>query len=168
MGKLRSGSSERRGNGNKRPGSSSTSQLTQTDDNSSTYLQYNSVDRNIPLGPDFDRDVTDDRGRSTPPERPPRSPRNPNVASSMHNLNTTTSSSQKYKNSRSTSPRLHKENRDEYRESNSHIKRESSAQPIHRYYLGEDPFGSIYGKEKGYRETKLHSRHRRPIEEEYR
>ncbi|XP_016837243.1 serine/arginine repetitive matrix protein 2 isoform X2 [Nasonia vitripennis] len=168
VGKLRSASSERRGNGNKRPGSSSTSQLTQTEDNSSTYLQYNSVDRNIPLGPEYDRDVTDDRGRSTPPERPPRSPRNPNVASSMHNLSSATSSSQKYKNSRSSSPRLHKENRDEYaRESNSHVKRESSAQPIHRYYLGEDPFGSIYGKEKGYREAKLHSRHRRPIDEEY-
>ena len=42
--------------------------MTQTDD-SPTYLQYNTVDRNIPL-------VTDYSSEDKPPERPPRSPRN--------------------------------------------------------------------------------------------
>jgi hypothetical protein len=70
MGRLRSASSERRG---KR----STSQLTQTEDEGgSTYLQYNSVDRNVPLGPDYEH--TEDR----PPERPARSPRESKGSSS--------------------------------------------------------------------------------------
>ena len=42
-----------------------------------------------------------------------------------------------------------------------------------RYYLGEDPFGgSIYGREKGYENSRPHGRHRTPgrsgIETEYR
>uniref|UniRef100_A0A0C9Q0W2 Uncharacterized protein n=1 Tax=Fopius arisanus TaxID=64838 RepID=A0A0C9Q0W2_9HYME len=66
VGKLRSVSSERKNKKN----SDSKSQLTQTDD-SSTYLQYNVIDRNIPeVGID-----QVDRGDDKPPERPPRSPR---------------------------------------------------------------------------------------------
>ena len=77
VGKLRSASSERK---NKRCGNSSTSQVTQTDD-SSTYLQYNTVDRNIPLGTDY---ISEDK----PPERPPRSPRNSSTPVSQ-NIKTT-------------------------------------------------------------------------------
>ncbi|XP_015116780.1 muscle M-line assembly protein unc-89 isoform X2 [Diachasma alloeum] len=66
VGKLRSASSERK---NKR-NSDSKSQLTQTDD-SSTYLQYNVIDRNIPeIGVDQVDGIEE-----KPPERPPRSPR---------------------------------------------------------------------------------------------
>ncbi|XP_014468208.1 PREDICTED: uncharacterized protein LOC106741084 [Dinoponera quadriceps] len=63
VGKLRSASTERR---NKRASSGSTSQLTQTDDNGPTYMQYNVIDRNIPLV--SEKDVAGEK----PPERPPR------------------------------------------------------------------------------------------------
>ncbi|XP_063974929.1 serine/arginine repetitive matrix protein 2 isoform X1 [Diachasmimorpha longicaudata] len=66
VGKLRSASSERK---NKKNGDSK-SQLTQTDD-SSTYLQYNVIDKNIPeIGVDQVDGIEE-----KPPERPPRSPR---------------------------------------------------------------------------------------------
>ncbi|XP_043480857.1 homeobox protein 2 isoform X2 [Leptopilina heterotoma] len=126
VGKLRSASSERK---NKKSGSS-TSQVTQTDD-TPTYMQYNSVDKNIPLGPDYDLD-------DKPPERPPRSPRNNTPVS--HNIKTT---------------KMHDYN------SKEQWHRNESVPPVQRYYLGEDPFGgSIYGKEKGYENSKPHGRHR--------
>ncbi|KAJ8668987.1 hypothetical protein QAD02_000246 [Eretmocerus hayati] len=138
VGKLRSGSTERRNKPQQRPPTSSQSQLTQTDDGS-TYLQYNSVDRNIPLGQDYEAD--------SPPERPPRPT--------------------KY---RSPSPRQHHTEKiiHEHKETSSNIPHQQQ-QPIHRYYLGEDPFGgSIYGKEKGYTHSKPISRHRtRLIEYDY-
>lgn len=70
VGKLRSVSSERK-NSNKKNGSSSVSQLTQTDDDS-TYLQYNVIDKNIPeiIG-------DDEVDMNKPPERPPRSSNSP-------------------------------------------------------------------------------------------
>ncbi|XP_066595201.1 uncharacterized protein chas isoform X2 [Prorops nasuta] len=119
VGKLRSASSERK---NKK--SSSTSQLTQTDDNGPTYLQYNVIDRNIPL-------VCDVEGsKEKPPERPPRSPRIKS-AKPMRN------------------------------EHHEQLQRSESTPPVHRYYLGEDPFGgSIYGREKGYKDAKKPVRQR--------
>ncbi|XP_023245932.1 flocculation protein FLO11 [Copidosoma floridanum] len=183
--KLRSASSERRGA--RRPAGSSTSQLTQTDhEGSSTYLQYNTVDRNVPLGPDYDNNQED----NWPPERPPRSPRNVTTSVSI-NVNSTPAlpvaakplatsighrdhnGNSKYRlQGRSGSPsRLHEQMFKETTTTTTNKTHES--QPIHRYYLGEDPYGgSIYGKEKGYRETtaklRSSSRHRaRPIEEEY-
>ncbi|XP_020709665.2 uncharacterized protein LOC105688820 isoform X2 [Athalia rosae] len=68
VGKLRSASSERK---NKR--NNTASSVTQTDE-SSTYLQYNVIDKNIPL-------VTDGDLENKPPERPPRSPKLANKAS---------------------------------------------------------------------------------------
>ncbi|XP_033220354.1 uncharacterized protein LOC117174981 isoform X2 [Belonocnema kinseyi] len=137
VGKLRSASTERK---NKRSGSS-TSQLTQTDD-SPTYLQYNTVDRNIPL-------VTDYSSEDKPPERPPRSPRNSTPVS--QNIKTT---------------KLNDYN------SQEQWHRNDSGPPVQRYYLGEDPFGgSIYGREKGYENSKPHGRHRSSgksgVEKEY-
>ncbi|XP_051163999.1 putative uncharacterized protein DDB_G0277255 isoform X2 [Leptopilina boulardi] len=126
VGKLRSASTERK---NKKSGSS-TSQVTQTDD-TPTYMQYNSVDKNIPLGPDYDLE-------DKPPERPPRSPRNNTPVS--HNIKTTKM------NDYNSKEQWH---------------RNESVPPVQRYYLGEDPFGgSIYGKEKGYENSKPHGRHR--------
>ncbi|XP_043264390.1 uncharacterized protein LOC122404483 [Colletes gigas] len=130
VGKLRSASSERK---NKRTSSSSTSQLTQTDDNGPTYLQYNVIDKNIPLL--HQRDVED-----KPPERPPRSPRN----AAMNNANKTTKVVR-------TSDHVAQEQ----------WQRSESTPPVHRYYLGEDPFGgSIYGREKGYRDARRSSKPR--------
>ncbi|XP_076169395.1 chascon [Ptiloglossa arizonensis] len=124
VGKLRSASTERK---NKRTGSSSTSQLTQTDDNGPTYLQYNVIDKNIPLV--HERDVED-----KPPERPPRSPRN----AAINNTNKTT---------RTVRTNEHT--------AQEQWQRSESTPPVHRYYLGEDPFGgSIYGREKGYRDAR--------------
>ncbi|CAL1688177.1 unnamed protein product [Lasius platythorax] len=132
VGKLRSASTERK---NKR-GSSSTSQLTQTDDNGPTYLQYNVVDRNIPLV--SERDMTEDK----PPERPPRSPRNVNVPNKVSKITTKTANhvvQEQWQHNESTPP------------------------PLQRYYLGEDPFGgSIYGREKGYEIDRDRQRHGRP------
>lgn len=130
MGKLRSASAERK---NKRGGNSSTSQLTQTDDDAPTYLQYNVIDRNIPLV--TERDIVEDK----PPERPPRSPRN----ASLTNKATKTMK---------TDEHVVKEQ----------WQRSESTPPLQRYYLGEDPFGgSIYGREKGYEDSK-DRRHGKP------
>lgn len=132
VGKLRSASTERK---NKRGSGSSTSQLTQTDDNGPTYLQYNVVDRNIPLV--SERDVIEDK----PPERPPRSPRNVNVPNKVTKITTKTANQviqEQWERSESTPP------------------------PLQRYYLGEDPFGgSIYGREKGYEVDRDRQRHGR-------
>ena len=141
VGKLRSASSERK---NKRASSSSTSQLTQTDDNGPTYLQYNVIDKNIPL-------VNERDGEEKPPERPPRSPRNP----------TTNSNSNKAAKTIRTGEQAIQEQ----------WQRSESTPPLHKYYLGEDPFGgSIYGREKGYREAKRSGkpRGRTSAETEYR
>nr|XP_012220227.1 PREDICTED: uncharacterized protein DDB_G0284459-like [Linepithema humile] len=133
VGKLRSASTERK---NKR--GSSISQLTQTDDNGPTYLQYNVIDRNIPLV--SERVVTPPKDK--PPERPPRSPRNVNKASNKVRTATKTTDhvvQEQWKRSESTPP------------------------PLQRYYLGEDPFGgSIYGREKGYEDDRDQQRHGRP------
>ncbi|XP_017876389.1 serine/arginine repetitive matrix protein 2 [Ceratina calcarata] len=126
--KLRSASSERK---NKRASSSSTSQLTQTDDNGPTYMQYNVIDKNIPL------DLEE-----KPPERPPRSPRN----SAMNNTSKTT---------KTIKP-----------EHTVQEQRTESTPPLHRYYLGEDPFGgSIYGREKGYQDSRRSGKLRRNVAE---
>ncbi|XP_076671748.1 chascon isoform X2 [Andrena cerasifolii] len=141
VGKLRSASSERK---NKRASSSSTSQLTQTDDNGPTYLQYNVIDKNITL-------VNERDGEEKPPERPPRSPRNP----------TTNNNSNKAAKTIRTSEQVVQEQ----------WQRSESTPPLHKYYLGEDPFGgSIYGREKGYREAKRSGkpRGRTSAETEYR
>lgn len=132
VGKLRSASTERK---NKRGTSSATSQLTQTDDNGPTYLQYNVIDRNIPLV--SERSVAEDK----PPERPPRSPRNaPN------------------KVTKTTTPRA-----SDHVVQEQWLRSESTPPPLQRYYLGEDPFGgSIYGREKGYEEDRERHRHGRP------
>ncbi|XP_076242421.1 chascon isoform X2 [Calliopsis andreniformis] len=140
VGKLRSASSERK---NKRA-SSSISQLTQTDDNGPTYLQYNVIDRNIPLVNERDID-------EKPPERPPRSPRN---ATMNNNSNKVTKTIR-------TSDHMVQEQ----------WQRSESTPPLHRYYLGEDPFGgSIYGREKGYRDARRSGkpRGRTSAETEYR
>ncbi|CAK9814901.1 hypothetical protein ANTPLA_LOCUS8382 [Anthophora plagiata] len=138
VGKLRSASSERK---NKRASSSSTSQLTQTDDNGPTYMQYNVIDKNIPLV--NERDI-----QEKPPERPPRSPKNP----IMNNK------SNKIVKTPRTSDHITQEQ----------WQRSESTPPLHRYYLGEDPFGgSIYGREKGYREARRSGKPRRSAENEY-
>ncbi|XP_015605368.1 uncharacterized protein LOC107272590 [Cephus cinctus] len=124
VGKLRSASSERK---NKRGGSNSMSQLTQTED-SSTYLQYNVIDRNIPLVSEYATQSND-----KPPERPPRSPKTQNKSGKV----TRTIENQEQQWQRESGP------------------------PVHRYYLGEDPFGgSIYGREKGYKDARPPGRHR--------
>ncbi|XP_012539685.1 muscle M-line assembly protein unc-89 [Monomorium pharaonis] len=121
VGKLRSASTERK---NKRASGGSTSQLTQTDDNGPTYMQYNVIDRNIPFVSERDMDENSHK----PPERPPRSPRNPSG-----------------KVATKTTTRLADHGVQEWQRS------ESTPPPLQRYYLGEDPFGgSIYGREKGY------------------
>ncbi|XP_076291578.1 chascon isoform X3 [Lasioglossum baleicum] len=123
VGKLRSASSERK---SKRASTGSTSQLTQTDDNGPTYLQYNVIDKNIPL-------VNERDAEEKPPERPPRSPRN---AASNNNGNKIG------KTVRTSDNIVHEQ-----------WQRSESTPPVHKYYLGEDPFGgSIYGREKGYRD----------------
>ncbi|XP_033342738.2 chascon [Megalopta genalis] len=125
VGKLRSASSERK---SKRASSSSTSQLTQTDDNGPTYLQYNVIDKNIPL-------VNERDAEEKPPERPPRSPRNAAANNNNAKINKTVR----------TSDQIVQEQ----------WQRSESTPPVHRYYLGEDPFGgSIYGREKGYRDAR--------------
>ncbi|OAD54342.1 hypothetical protein WN48_08056 [Eufriesea mexicana] len=125
VGKLRSASSERK---NKRAHSSSVSQLTQTDDSGPTYMQYNVIDKNIPLV--NERDVEE-----KPPERPPRSPRNATMNNSLN--------------------RVTKAVRTSDHVAQEQWQRSESTPPLHRYYLGEDPFGgSIYGREKGYRDAR--------------
>lgn len=132
MGKLRSASTERK---NKRASSGSTSQLTQTDDNGPTYMQYNVIDRNIPLV--SEKDVVEEK----PPERPPRSPRN--VGASNKPVGRTGRTGD------------HVMFQDQWQ-------RSASTPPLQRYYLGEDPFGgSIYGREKGYEDGR-DRRHGRP------
>ncbi|XP_012282817.1 serine/arginine repetitive matrix protein 1 isoform X2 [Orussus abietinus] len=107
VGKLRSASSERRNK--KASDGESSARVARTDrEDGPTYLQYNVVDGNIPLGE----------------ERPPRSPTARVSASSK------------------TVERVSQE---------QWTRTEGAAPPVHRYYLGEDPFGgSIYGREKGY------------------
>ncbi|EFN77176.1 hypothetical protein EAI_03923, partial [Harpegnathos saltator] len=120
VGKLRSASVERK---NKRASSGSTSQLTQTDDNGPTYMQYNVIDRNIPLV--SEKDMAEEK----PPERPPR------------NAGASGSNKQAGKTVRATDHAVVQEQ----------WQRSESTPPLQRYYLGEDPFGgSIYGREKGY------------------
>lgn len=106
-----------------------TSQLTQTDDNGPTYLQYNVIDRNIPFV--SERDIAEEK----PPERPPRSPRNAKASNKVTKTVTRTADhgiQEQWQRSESTPP------------------------PLQRYYLGEDPFGgSIYGREKGYDRDRL-------------
>lgn len=128
VGKLRSASTERK---NKR--GCSTSQLTQTDDNGPTYLQYNVIDRNIPL--------VSERTEEKPPERPPRSPRNTSnkIAKTTMSRVSDHVVQEQWQRSESTPP------------------------PLQRYYLGEDPFGgSIYGREKGYEDGKDRHRYGKP------
>lgn len=125
MGKLRSASSERK---NKRASSSSTSQLTQTDDNGPTYLQYNVIDKNIPL-------VNERDAEEKPPERPARSAKNAALNNNGNKIGKTVR----------TSERVVQEQ----------WQRSESTPPVQKYYLGEDPFGgSIYGREKGYRDAR--------------
>jgi len=144
VGKFRSASMERR---NKRGTGGSTSQLTQTDDNGPTYLQYNVIDKNIPLV--SERNTMEDK----PPERPPRSPRN--AANKVSKTST----------SKATSEQVVQE---QWQRSGS------TPPPLQRYYLGEDPFGgSIYGREKGYEDGRDRHRHGRPrgrtaVDSEYR
>ncbi|XP_046834749.1 uncharacterized protein LOC124431199 isoform X1 [Vespa crabro] len=131
VGKLRSASTERK---NKRS-NNSVSQVTQTDDDGSTYMQYNVIDKNIPLF--NDREI-----ENRVPEKPPRSPRNRNVVTKVIPSKTT-----RINNDRSI--------RDD------HGQRNETIPPVHRYYLGEDPFGgSIYGRERGYRDAKRPTRNR--------
>ncbi|XP_071627478.1 uncharacterized protein Chas isoform X1 [Temnothorax longispinosus] len=131
VGKLRSASTERK---SKQRSGGSTSQLTQTDDNGPTYLQYNVIDRNIPFV--SERDTTEDK----PPERPPRSPRNANASNKVTKTRTADHGA-----------------REQWQRS------ESTPPPLQRYYLGEDPFGgSIYGREKGYEEDRDRLRQGRP------
>ncbi|XP_012239144.1 uncharacterized protein LOC100746057 [Bombus impatiens] len=123
VGKLRSASSERK---NKRSNSSSISQLTQTDDSGPTYMQYNVIDKNIPL-------INERDTEEKPPERPPR------------NHATVNNNSNKISKTAKTSAQVVQEQ----------WQRSESTPPLHRYYLGEDPFGgSIYGREKGYRDAR--------------
>ncbi|XP_020286607.1 uncharacterized protein LOC109856096 isoform X2 [Pseudomyrmex gracilis] len=132
VGKLRSASTERKS----KRGSGSTSQLTQTDDNGPTYLQYNVIDRNIPLVSERTTVAEDNK---PPPERPPRSPRN--------------ASGKVAKTINRTSDHVVRE---QWQRS------ESTPPPLQRYYLGEDPFGgSIYGREKGYENDRDRQRHGR-------
>lgn len=127
VGKLRSASNERK---NKRASSSgSISQLTQTDDSGPTYMQYNVIDKNIPL-------VNEKSIEGNPPERPPRSPKNATTNSGSNKITAKTVR---------TSDHISQEQ----------WQRGESTPPLHRYYLGEDPFGgSIYGREKGYRDAR--------------
>ncbi|PBC32743.1 hypothetical protein APICC_09278 [Apis cerana cerana] len=124
VGKLRSASNERK---SKRASSGSISQLTQTDDSGPTYMQYNVIDKNIPL-------VNEKSSDGNPPERPPRSPKNAATNSGSNKITRTV------------------------RGGDHHVaqeQRSESTPPLHRYYLGEDPFGgSIYGREKGYRDAR--------------
>ena len=139
VGKLRSASSERK---NKRSNSSSISQLTQTDDSGPTYMQYNVIDKNIPLVNERDME-------EKPPERPPRSHAGTNNNASKVSKMVKTSS----------------------HVAQEQWQRSESTPPLHRYYLGEDPFGgSIYGREKGYRDVRRSGkpRGRTAAETEYR
>lgn len=129
---MRSASIERK---NKRASSSSTSQLTQTDDNGPTYMQYNVIDRNIPL-------VSEKDTAERPPERPPRSPRNAGASNNNKPIGKTRMAD-------------HVVFQEQWQ-------RSASTPPLQRYYLGEDPFGgSIYGREKGYEDSR-DRRHGRP------
>ncbi|XP_032678168.1 serine/arginine repetitive matrix protein 1 isoform X3 [Odontomachus brunneus] len=134
VGKLRSASTERK---HKRVSSGSTSQLTQTDDNGPTYMQYNVIDRNIPLV--SEKEIAEEK----PPERPPRSPRNADVLSNNKQVSKVTKTTD------------NAVVQDQWQ-------RSESTPPLQRYYLGEDPFGgSIYGREKGYEDDR-NRRHGRP------
>ncbi|XP_043798942.1 serine/arginine repetitive matrix protein 2 isoform X2 [Apis laboriosa] len=125
VGKLRSASNERK---SKRASSSSISQLTQTDDSGPTYMQYNVIDKNIPL-------VNEKNIEGNPPERPPRSPKNATTNSGSSKRTVRTG--------------------DHHIATQEQWQRSESTPPLHRYYLGEDPFGgSIYGREKGYRDAR--------------
>ncbi|XP_015178100.1 PREDICTED: uncharacterized protein LOC107067270 [Polistes dominula] len=131
VGKLRSASTERK---NKKL-NNSVSQLTQTDNDGSTYMQYNVIDKNIPLF--NDREI-----ENRIPERPPRSPRN------------STTVVTKVTSNKPTRPN----NRDDQIQKNDTT---ATIPPVQRYYLGEDPFGgSIYGRERGYKDAKRPTRTR--------
>nr|XP_050868015.1 uncharacterized protein LOC127072035 isoform X2 [Vespula vulgaris] len=133
VGKLRSASTERK---NKQKSGNSMSQVTQTEDDGSTYMQYNVIDKNIPLF--NDREI-----ENRVPERPPRSPRNSNVVTTKVIPSKTT---------KTTSDRSIRDD---------HGQRNETIPPVHRYYLGEDPFGgSIYGRERGYKDAKRPTRNR--------
>ncbi|KAF7379681.1 hypothetical protein HZH68_016629 [Vespula germanica] len=133
VGKLRSASTERK---NKQKSGNSMSQVTQTEDDGSTYMQYNVIDKNIPLF--NDREI-----ENRIPERPPRSPRNSNVVTTKVIPSKTT---------KTTSDRSIRDD---------HGQRNETIPPVHRYYLGEDPFGgSIYGRERGYKDAKRPTRNR--------
>ncbi|XP_034940858.1 transcription initiation factor TFIID subunit 1 [Chelonus insularis] len=118
--KIRSASTERKNN--KKSGASSTSQLTQTDDNNSTsYLQYNVIDKNIP---EIQRD---ELNNTKQPERPPRSPKN-SSNTIMSNSNPVT------KTIKVTRLNGHVANYDQYGRNNS-------ITPVHRYYIEESVSG---------------------------
>lgn len=126
VGKLRSASNERK---SKRATSGSISQLTQTDDSGPTYMQYNVIDKNIPL-------VNEKNNDGNPPERPPRSPKNAAGNSGTNKITRTVRAG-------------------DHHVAQEQWQRSESTPPLHRYYLGEDPFGgSIYGREKGYRDAR--------------
>ncbi|KAF7378819.1 hypothetical protein HZH66_015053 [Vespula vulgaris] len=93
-------------------------------------------DKNIPLF--NDREI-----ENRVPERPPRSPRNSNVVTTKVIPSKTT---------KTTSDRSIRDD---------HGQRNETIPPVHRYYLGEDPFGgSIYGRERGYKDAKRPTRNR--------
>lgn len=126
VGKLRSASNERK---SKRATSGSISQLTQTDDSGPTYMQYNVIDKNIPL-------VNEKNNDGNPPERPPWSPKNTAGNSGTNKITRTVRAG-------------------DHHVAQEQWQRSESTPPLHRYYLGEDPFGgSIYGREKGYRDAR--------------
>ncbi|KAI4477923.1 hypothetical protein M0804_012403 [Polistes exclamans] len=137
VGKLRSASTERK---NKKLGNS-VSQVTQTDDDGSTYMQYNVIDKNIPLF--NDREIENHRI----PERPPRSPRNNTTV-----VTKVISSKQPIRTIERT---INREDQIPKNETTT------IPPPVQRYYLGEDPFGgSIYGRERGYKDAKRPTRTR--------
>lgn len=139
VGKLRSGSTERK---NKR-GGNSISQITQTDDDGSTYMQYNVIDKNIPLF--NDREI-----ENRVLVKPTTSMRNGSVVIKAAMPPKLTETSQQ--------GRLNQQDRPNQQD---HVQRNDMTPPVHRYYLGEDPFGgSIYGREKGYRDDKRPTRTR--------
>lgn len=141
--KLRSASSERK---SKSVGSAnSISQLTQTDDKGPTYWQYNVIDRNIPLVSEHSEErLRENKSHSTPKYRG-----NSNSA--------TTTTTRTYKSYSHLD--VHKGSESNARRD---IRNERIASPVQRYYLGEDPFaGSIYGREKDYKNVKRPGRQRR-------
>ncbi|KAK0091503.1 hypothetical protein PV326_003108, partial [Microctonus aethiopoides] len=131
--KLRSASTERN-NKSKKSGISSTSQLTQTDDNS-TYLQYNVIDKNIP-----EINKRDEINGKTP-ERPPRSPRNSTTSPVTKTIKVTRLNG-------------HIANYDQYG-------RNDSVTPVHRYYIEESFTGrNTHDRNASHGNSKKHGRTR--------